>query len=81
MRNVSPWDLTRVTAAPASGLLMLWGLRILPSLLSLSSVSGRRVPSVVYGRPFILIHAPPSQVPRSVLTASSVAGHSCSDFV
>ena len=46
MRSMSPWDLTRVTAAPASGLLMFWGLRILPSLLSLSSISGCKVPSV-----------------------------------
>ena len=81
VRSVCPWDLTRVTAAPASGLLMFWGLRILPSLLSLSSISGCKVPSVIYGRPFILIHAPPSQVPRSVLMASSIAGHSCFDFV
>ena len=31
----------------------------MPSLLSLSSISGLRVPSVLYGHPLMLIHATP----------------------
>ena len=63
VRNVSPWDLTRVTAAPGSGSLMPWGFRILPSLLSPPSLDlGSQVSSTAASSS--LIHAPPITGPQ-----------------
>ena len=87
-RILNPQNISKPLAGAAVTLVRSQGDTLLTSLPPLlvppaGSVSGCKVPSVIYGRPFILIHTPPSQIhPTGNVEAQNLAwvcyrGHYC----